>query len=212
VVVTAGEAALCGLADAPVDRPVLPVGAGLGLHGVPGPAATGAVEAVAAGDYRVCDHPTLELSVDGEPVAAAVLDASLITSEPARISEYAVRAGGDRVDRFRADGVVVATPAGSAGYASAAGGPLLGAGTGLAVAPVAAFSTAADAWVLVPPIELTVERDEGTVTLLADDREVRRIAHGETATMTRGGSLPLVSVGGGLSGGLENANEPRGER
>ncbi|WP_394351524.1 hypothetical protein [Halobacterium bonnevillei] len=57
----------------------------------------------------------------------------MVTAEPARISEYAVETGTERVDEVRADGVVAATPAGSHGYARDADGPLLSRGRGLAV-------------------------------------------------------------------------------
>jgi NAD+ kinase len=93
-------------------------------------------------------------------------------AEPARISEFCVRTGGEEVDRFRADGVVVSTPAGSPGYNRAANGPVVAPETGvLSVVPVAPFATDIDGWVLpIDEVTLSVERDETPVELLADGR------------------------------------------
>jgi len=96
----------------------------------------------------------------------------LVTDEPARISEYAVATRDRDVDQVRADGVVVATPAGSHGYAADAGGPLLSAGArALAVVPVSPFRVERSQWVLDAPASLRVVRDDADVTLLVDGRD-----------------------------------------
>nr|WP_303650192.1 hypothetical protein [Halalkalicoccus sp. NIPERK01] len=101
------------------------------------------------------------------------MDVTLVTTEPARISEYAVDHADERVAAFRADGVVVATPAGSHGYAAAAGGPTLApTAEALCVVPIAPFHTQATRWVLdTSALGLSVLRDEGEVSLLVDDTE-----------------------------------------
>jgi NAD+ kinase len=73
------------------------------------------------------------------------------------------------VASVRADGVVVATPVGSDGYAAAAGGPVLDAGTGVAVVPIAPFSTAATTHVADPGdgLAVSVER-RGEVAVYLD--------------------------------------------
>lgn len=120
-------------------------------------------------------HRRLQVSV-GETTATAVSDCALLTTQPARISEYAVSTDAATTAEFRSDGVVVATPLGSEGYARAAGGPRLAPDTGLAVVPIAPFAMQADSLVCHPPLTLTVERDT-EVTVFADDR---RIAAGGT--------------------------------
>jgi NAD+ kinase len=115
-----------------------------------------------------------------------------VTRESANISEFAVRAGGRRVGDFRADGVVAATPLGSAGYARAAGGPVVGAGTGLAVVPVAQFATARDAWVLDPPVACAVERDEEPVSLVLDGTVVGEAGVGRPVRVEAVDSLDLL--------------------
>lgn len=146
---------------------------------------------------RAADRPwptveaaPLVVSVDGTRSTAA-FDATLVTSEPARISEYAVSVAGRPHATFRADGVVVASPLGSHGYARTAGGPKLAFGTGLAVVPIAPFATIADTWVIEPPVSVCVER-ETPVTVLAD---ADRIATGRaelTVDIETGQPLSLV--------------------
>lgn len=188
------EPAVLSLATDSTPCPVLPVVSGGGLHAVSRSSLPAALESLADEAYRLVTHPILGLSIDGSEITRAVTDAMLVTSDPARISEYAVRTSDERVDQFRSDAVVVATPLGSSGYAATAGGATVAADAGLSVTPVAPFSTHTRTWVLQPPLALTVERDEDAVTLLADDREVRRVAPHEPVTLARTDSFELVRV------------------
>ena len=194
IVLAVGHPAVLSLADQPPAAPVLPVTPGGGVHAVARDELSAALTAVADGYYRTVTHPILALAVDDEPVARAVEDAMLITAEPARISEYGVATETGHADRFRADGVVVATPLGSDGYARAAGGPTLTTDAGLAVVPVAPFSTHARTWVSNPPMTLTVERDEGDVTLLADDQELVVVPPWEPVEITVPETFDLVRI------------------
>lgn len=165
-VVTAGED---GLLEVVAGRPAAPV---LALDTDIGPDSDdGAAIAAALEGGHEHSRPVFDVSVGGESVAGALLDVTLVTSEPARISEYAIdRADGRRVAAFRADGVVVATPTGSRGYAAAAGGPTLSpAADVVSVVPIAPFHTQSEQWVLeTGTLSLSVLRDEGAVTLLVD--------------------------------------------
>lgn len=194
-VVALGEKAVLDLVRAGVSVPVLPVDAGAGLRSVPADETTAAVGSLLDGDWETEPHPLLSIGVDGETVADALFDATLVTSEPARISEYAVRTADEHVETFRADAVTVATPAGTRGYSRAAGGPVVEPGTGVvSVVPVAPFATHVDDWVLPLPVALSVERNEGAVSLFADDREVRGVRPGERVDLDRGGEMELVQV------------------
>nr|WP_305882927.1 hypothetical protein [Halobellus rarus] len=92
-----------------------------------------------------------------------------MTSAPARISEYGIESPDGWTESVRSDGVVVATPLGSAGYARAVGGPLLAPETGLVTVPVSPYAMHTDNWVVRSPVRLTVERDEAEVVLRLDD-------------------------------------------
>ena len=107
-------------------------------------------------------------TLDGERVDRALLDVTLVTSEAARISEFAIEFAYGTSTTFRADGVVVATPLGSDGYANAAGAPVVEPGGGLAVAPIAPFRTQTSSWVAASELTVTVEREEEPVTLVID--------------------------------------------
>ena len=170
-VVVAGERALRGLAGDPPAAPVVHVA------DRPGPltVARADLSAALAGRLVRSSHPVLGVSLGEDPVGRAAADVTLVTEQAARISEYAVRASGRRLDAFRADGVVVATPLGSTDYTRAVGGPVVGPDAGLAVVPVAEFTTDRSAWTLVPPVTLTVERDEGPVSLVLDGESVATV-------------------------------------
>lgn len=103
--------------------------------------------------------------------ASAVADCTVITSDPARISEYSVATTDRPMATFRADGVVIATPFGSTGYSRAAGGPRLAPHTGVAVVPIAPFAMQADQWVVDWPLSVRVKRDT-PVSVYADERPV----------------------------------------
>lgn len=196
VLVAAGERALIALADDLPDVPVVPSWAGDGPHVVAPSALPRALRAVAAGDGRVDDHPVLGVAVDGGSAGRALLDVTLVTSDPAKISEYGVHARGERLGTVRADGMTVATPLGSAGYARAAGGPLLVPGTGVVAVPIAPFTTAPVVRVLRLDVTLSIERDEGPVSLVLDDTLRRRVDPDERVRVERVGTLDVLTVPG----------------
>lgn len=198
LVLAVGPAALGELVTAGVDVPVLPVECGIGPHGTTTDRAVEAADRLADGDVTVRTHPRIRATVAGDTRAHGVLDVVLRTDAPARISEYAVAAG-DRVDRFRADGVAVATPLGSTGYARAAGGPVLDHGSEcLAVVPIAAFALGTDTAVVsrdhAPT--LTVERDETAVVLDVDGRDVGRVPAGAPVRLAIDGRLGIARLRG----------------
>lgn len=134
----------------------------------------------------------------------ALTDVMLITEEPARISEYTVVAPNghqrQQVMSVRSDGVVVATPAGSHGYAHNAGGPRIAAETGVgAVVPIAPFSIDADHWVVsLSDIRLTVNRDDAAVELRADGRRVGTVSPAETLRLRSVTTIEIIAVEQGL--------------
>ncbi|MFB6117554.1 ATP-NAD kinase [Halosegnis sp.] len=196
-VVAIGESALLAAIETVGEVPVLPVEAGVGVRSVSCESLVTAVESLIKGAHDTVALPVIAAqSPVGE--ARALAEVMLVAAEPARISEYTVTSDGDRVATFRADGVVVATPAGSRGYARRADGPLVAPEVdALAVVPVAPFSTSEDAWVVPPTgLELRVERDETPVELLADDRTAGTVGLGESVQVDRDGTLSIALVDG----------------
>jgi NAD+ kinase len=201
VIVARGSDSLIGLARARPGVPILPVEASAGVRAVPRSALEPALDRLFAGDWATERHPLLDVSIGTDTRALAVFDAMLVTAEPAHISEYTVSFDGERVARFRADGVVAATPAGTSGYARAAGAPVSPPGSGtLAVEPVAPFATTLDHWTLpLGPVSVTVEREEATIEVMADDRTVGTAGVDETVTLEPAGSITTVRVPEGRS-------------
>lgn len=173
-----GDASVRSLADEPPPVPVLAVDAGVGRHGISADRVEESLGALAASseslDDRTVPHPVVSVTV-GAFRARAMFDVTLVTSEPAHISEYAVTDATGEFASFRADGVVVATPAGSAGYGHAAGGPVLTTGAGFAVVPISPYTTRPCTWVVDPSVTLSVLRDETPVSLVVDGRDHRQV-------------------------------------
>lgn len=185
VVVARGEAAFLDVATRVPECPIVPVDAGRGVRSLPATALLGAAESLVSGEWTTESHPLLAVEVDGTALGTAVTDVALVTAEAAHISEYDLAAGDAGLDRVRADGVVVATPAGSTGYARRLGAPVLAPGTGAVVVPIAPFSTDPDHWV-VDPDGLAVElvRDDAPVQLIVDDAVARVVDPSETVRLS----------------------------
>lgn len=177
LVVAVGEEQFVDVACSRPSVPILPVETEFGPFSLSREAVEASVEAIVGdeGVGTVVPHPILSVAIDGTAVARGVLDVMLVTSEPARISEYEVTFGAERAGDFRADGVVVSTPLGTRGYAHAAGGPILEPGTGVAVVPISPFSTQSETWVATGDVTLTVVRDDGPVALVVDGRTVQSV-------------------------------------
>jgi len=196
VLVVVGESALCDLVAAGVpSAPVLPVAAGRGIRSIPRDAVEDALTQLTRDEATPVAYPVLGVSV-GDTETRALFECMLVTAGPARISEYTVTSGETRVSQFRADGVVVATPAGSHGYARRVDAPVVDPDTGvLAVAPVAPFATSADHWVVPPEdLRLRVERDDEPVHLLSDDRTIGPVGPGDPVSVSAVDELTLLVV------------------
>lgn len=187
-VVAVGDAAARAVAGADRDPLVVPVETTRGLRPVDRSAVAAAVGGLA--DARVERHPVLTVRCAGTDCGKALFDVTLVTDEAARISEYAVETPAETVGQFRADGVTVATPAGSPGYARRVDGPLLAPGAGVVVAPIAPFATDPDHWVLDPDaVVCSVERDDAPVALVTDGEAVDTVNHGDAVRIERTGTL-----------------------
>ncbi|NLV06743.1 ATP-NAD kinase [Haloarcula rubripromontorii] len=192
-VVAVGEDAVAAVARAEGDPLVLPVAAGRGVRSVPRDDAVAAVSGLA--EARVESHPVLRVTMPDGTVEQAFWDVTLVTADAARISEFTVASTADRIGQFRADGVVIATAAGSPGYAHRVGGPILAPSEQAVVAPIAPFATDPDHWVLpADGLSALVERDEATVKLLVDDHISRPVSYQERITISLGSPVRTAVV------------------
>lgn len=87
------------------------------------------LEQVIAGNYRTSDRMTLQATIsrDGQMAGPhfALNDAVVNKSAMARMLDFDVYVDKNHVGRYRADGLIVATPTGSTAYSLAAGGPIV---------------------------------------------------------------------------------------
>jgi NAD+ kinase len=88
-----------------------------------------ALEAVLSGSYKVSERLTLaaEIYRAGKAVEQqnALNDAVVTKTALARMLELDLHVDGAHVTRYRADGLIIATPTGSTAYSLAAGGPIV---------------------------------------------------------------------------------------
>jgi NAD+ kinase len=87
------------------------------------------LEAVLEGKAEIQRRERLAVSVEtpgGDRLTHHVLNDAVVTkSALARVVTLAVHVNGQLLSRFRADGLIVATPTGSTAYSLSAGGPIL---------------------------------------------------------------------------------------
>lgn len=193
VVAGFGESAILQLARERPTIPLLPVDAGDGLRSIPRERLGDTATRLLAGNWKTEPHPLIAID-DGTRRSLALIDAMLATAEPARISEFTVTASDEHVARFRADGIVAATPAGTAGYARNADAPVIPPGPSvLALVPIAPFATTLDHWVVpADDVSVTVERDDATVEVLADDRTVGHASVDIPVEFSTDGTIQMV--------------------
>ncbi|HEX4003906.1 MAG TPA: NAD(+)/NADH kinase [Candidatus Acidoferrales bacterium] len=88
-----------------------------------------ALEQVLAGNQRTSDRMMLDAEIrrDGKAgeIQCALNDAVANKGARARMLDFDLHVDGDHVGRYRADGLIVATPTGSTAYSLAAGGPIV---------------------------------------------------------------------------------------
>src|ERR1700723_3423877 len=87
------------------------------------------LEAILAGEHRTSERMMLEAEIvhSNKPAErlTALNDAVANKAALARMLDFDVHVDGNHVGRYRADGLVVATPTGSTAYSLAAGGPII---------------------------------------------------------------------------------------
>jgi NAD+ kinase len=87
------------------------------------------LEQVLAGKHRTSERMMLDAEVlrggQSEEPQCALNDAVVNKAALARMLDFDVHVDGNHVGRYRADGLVVATPTGSTAYSLAAGGPII---------------------------------------------------------------------------------------
>jgi NAD+ kinase len=144
-------------------------------------------EAIAGNHLQIIDRMTVEVTCDDTTVDA-VNDVVIEKVLSQRIIEIAVTINGRRFARYRTDGLIVATPAGSTAYSLSAGGPVVDPEVdALVLTPVAPHSLLSRSLILAPEavISVTVEIDR-PARVNVDGREVCLVEPGRSVEVRRG--------------------------
>lgn len=124
----------------------------------------------------------------GDHVREVLNDAVVNKTALARIVQLEVTIDGDFVSRYRADGLIVATPTGSTAYSLAAGGPIVMPNVeAIVVSPISPHSLANRPLVLPGDavISVRVLSEDQDIVLTLDGQEGIQVHPGEVVTVER---------------------------
>ena len=183
------------------DTPILGINLGrLGfLTDTPVGSMFDVVEEVFAGNTKTKRHFGLKAeSWRGDKKLSsgfAMNDVVLQRNEHPRMIEFEMSVRGHFVFRLRADGLVLATPAGSTAYALSAGGPIVHPDVNaICVAPICPHILS-NRPIVVPAddaIELTLIESPKMAALNLDGQEHMDLQVGDRITISKGGDITLV--------------------
>jgi NAD+ kinase len=168
------------------QKPVFGVNAGaIGfLAEVEPPQALDAIARIIAGKYRVEERNKLASWLDGERLPDGTNEVTLQTSRIAKLITYSIRVDDEVLDTIRGDGIIVASSAGSTGYAMSVGGPLVHpAVKAMVLAPIAPFRLAARPFVIPQDsvVEISVLPRDSQMT----DEQAKAVIDGRHAVAVR---------------------------
>jgi NAD+ kinase len=157
---------------------------------------TRAIGDLMAGRYTCSSRMMLRASIESPdgvaPEASRVRDvlndAVVNKTSLARIVRLQVTVDGDFVSRYRADGLIAATPTGSTAYSLAAGGPIvLPQVDAIVVSPISPHSLANRPLVLPPEAHIRVRllSEDQDIVLTLDGQEGLAVHPGEVVTIER---------------------------
>lgn len=189
------------------DLPVLGVNLGsLGFLADVGPEKLlPALDRLQHGEYTIEERMTLEAEIRtrGEQhVMMASNDIVIDKGAYSRVIDIDAQVGGEYVQRYTGDGLILSTPTGSTAYALAAGGPIMNPAMDAMVAvPICPHTLAARALVLDAGsrVRLSVLSKHGTAQITGDGQERLTIDSGDSMEIRQGSHRNrLVRTGLGI--------------
>ncbi len=198
IVVLGGDGTLLGVARLIGDRetPILGINlGGLGfLTEITIEEARDALARIIAGDYEVDQRITLEADVERGSTGKiehfrALNDVVIVKREMGRMLDMNVIADRQPVCSYRADGLIVATPTGSTGYALSAGGPIVFPNLRVLVLAPICPHTLSNRPVVLPDsfeLEMRVKTDDNGAMLTCDGQESAALNPVDTIRVRRG--------------------------
>ncbi len=162
-------------------------------------------DALLSGDYTTSRRTLLSARVksvaDGEQDFLALNEVVLARGQTGRLVSLSAFVDGDLLNRYRADGLIVATPTGSTAYSLSAGGPLISpAAAAFVITPICPHTLSQRSLVIGDDVvvELAPENaDEAPMLFTVDGRDCVSIHHGDRIEVRKAGhSLNLLRLPG----------------
>ncbi len=151
------------------------------------------VAALADGTYGVEERSALSVSLHGEsdmPLGSphlALNELALMRAQTGKMIDVDVELDGHLLNRYHADGVLVATPTGSTAYSLSAGGPLVWPDAGvICLTPICPHSLTNRSVILPESVEITIRprerrgRTNESLIFSLDGRSTHSISLGES--------------------------------
>ena len=188
-----GSILRAALALAPRGIPILGINMGrIGFMSELEPDELDALDALRSGRFETEERMMLRVVArrDGGTIldAHALNDVTVNRAENRKLIQLDMWSDDQFLSRFRADGVIVATPTGSTAYSLSAGGPILEPTLhNLTVTPVCAQGLYAKSFVLAPNRRVSIRITDGHrgALLLADGQQGARVSDGDEITVSQ---------------------------
>lgn len=150
-------------------------------------------DAVAGNRFTTSTRMLLEATVrrsgGGVETFHALNEVTLARGETGRLVTLKAMVNGEWLNRYRADGLIIATPTGSTAYSLSAGGPLIAPQSSvMVITPICPHSLSQRSLVLSDDVEIEIspERaDDGPMIFTVDGRDTTRIDPGDSVTVKK---------------------------
>ncbi len=144
-----------------MDDPLPVMGVNMGTVGflvdVDAEEALQTIDSILTG-FQVDERFRLDVWINDVKLPPATNEVVIITAHPAKILAYKVWVDERKLEEFRADGLVIATPTGSTAYAMSAGGPIVDPRVdATVVVPLAPFKLSSRPWAIPGQSRIKVE-------------------------------------------------------
>lgn len=144
-------------------------------------------DAVAAGTYRTSVRMLLKATVVRRTGAMETYhglnEVTMARGETGRLVTLIAKVDGEWLNRYRADGLIVATPTGSTAYSLSAGGPLIAPQSEvMVITPICPHSLSQRSLVLSDDVTIEIapeSGDDGQMLFTVDGRDTTRIDPGD---------------------------------
>lgn len=173
LVVVGGDGTVMRTAEHSADVPIIGVKMGaLGFLCETAPdQAKASLEKILAGEYFLEHKPKLKVTYGRKVLPDALNEALVCASKPSKVISLMVTKDGERLNKARADGVIVSTTTGSTAYALSAGGPIVDSQLDIMEIVFICPLTAGLKPLILPPsskVEITVMPDDAPGILVID--------------------------------------------